>query len=102
MEPMALEALPRRAEVQVLQIGDAALAGLPGEPICEVGLATESALRDAGIAEPITIGLANDYVGYILNAKEYGHGGYEVDQRSFYGPTLGERIAEFAAEAVAP
>ena len=100
MEPMALEALPRFAEVQALRIGDVALAGLPGEPICEVGLATEAALREAGVAEPITVGLANDYIGYILNAKEYAHGGYEVDQRSFYGPTLGERIAQFAREAV--
>lgn len=96
MEPMALEALPRHAELQVLRIGDAALAGLPGEPICEVGLAAEAALRDAGVAEPITVGLANDYIGYILNAKEYAHGGYEVDQRSYYGPTLGERIAELS------
>jgi hypothetical protein len=102
MEPMALEALPRHAEVQVLRIGDAALAGLPGEPICEVGLAAEAALRDAGVPEPITVGLANDYIGYILNAKEYAHGGYEVDQRSYYGPTVGDRVAEFAEMAVTP
>ena len=37
---------------------------------------------------------------YIVNAKEYAHGGYEVDQRSYYGPTLGDRIAEWAAQAV--
>lgn len=100
MLPMALEALPRHAEMQVLRIGDIALAGLPGEPICEVGLAAEAALREAGVPEPITIGLANDYIGYILNAKEYAHGGYEVDQRSYYGPTLGDRITEFAGTLI--
>lgn len=100
MEPMAMEVLPRHAEIQILQIGDIALTGVPGEPICEVGRATEAALKDAGVPEPIVIGLANDYIGYILNAKEYAHGGYEVDQRSYYGPTLGKRIAESAAGAV--
>ncbi len=100
MLPMALEALPRHAEIQVLRIGEIALVGLPGEPICEVGLAAEAALRDAGIREPIAVGLANDYLGYILNEKEYAHGGYEVDQRSYYGPTLGTRIAQFAAAAI--
>jgi hypothetical protein len=101
MEPMAMEVLPRQAEIHVLRIGDVGLAGLPGEAICEVGLATEAALREAGVAEPITVGLANDYIGYIVNEKEYAHGGYEVDQRSYYGPTLGARIAAFAAKAVA-
>jgi hypothetical protein len=99
MHPMALEALPRHAELQQLRVGDAVLAALPGEPICEVGLATEAALHDTGAPEPIVIGLANDYIGYILNAKEYAHGGYEVDSRSYYGPTLGERIAEYSAKS---
>lgn len=100
MEPMALEALPRHAEIQLLRIGDTALVGLPGEPIIEVGLATEAAVRAAGIPNPIVLGLANDYIGYILNEKEYAHGGYEVDSRSYYGPTLGARIAEFAGGLV--
>jgi hypothetical protein len=72
--------------------------GVPGEPICEVGRAVEEAVRKAGIEQPITVGLSNDYIGYIVNAKEYAHAGYEVDQRSYYGPTLGERIAEAAGE----
>ena len=47
----------------------------------------------------LTIGLANDYLGYIVNEKEYPHGGYEVDERSYYGPGLGSLLAAKAGEA---
>jgi len=93
---MAKEQLPRRAEIQLIQLGDWAFVGLPGEPVCAVGWATEAWIRNAGFSEAIVIGLANDYVGYILNAQEYGHGGYEVDLRSYYGPGLGSFIGREA------
>ncbi len=98
-EPLALAALPRQAEIQVLRIGDTALAGLPGEPICEVGLDTHKQVAAAGFKNVLTIGLANDYLGYIVNEKEYLHGGYEVDERSYYGPGLGSLLASKAGEA---
>lgn len=101
MEPLALEALPRRAELQQFRIGDAVLVALPGEPIQEVGAATERGVAALGAKYAITVGLANDYVGYILNEKEYGHGGYEVDSRSFYGPGLGDFIARETAKSAA-
>ena len=44
---------------------------------------------------------AHDHIGYIVNEKEYGHGGYEVDSRSYYGPGLGAFIATHAAETAA-
>jgi hypothetical protein len=98
-EPAAKEALPKQAEIQVLRIGDVALAGLPGEPICEVGMETQKQVAAVGFKNALTIGLANDYVGYIVNEKEYPHGGYEVDQRSYYGPGLGAFLASKAGEA---
>jgi neutral ceramidase len=98
-EPVAKEALPRQAEVQVLRIGDVALAGLPGEPICEVGMDTQKQVAAAGFKHALTIGLSNDYLGYIVNEKEYPHAGYEVDDRSYYGPGLGSFLASKAGEA---
>ena len=98
-EPLARAALPKRAEIQVLRIGDTALAGLPGEPICEVGVDTQKQVAAAGFKSVLTIGLANDYLGYIVNEKEYPHGGYEVDERSYYGPGLGSLLAAKAGEA---
>ena len=98
-EPAAKEALPKKAEIQVLRIGDTALAGLPGEPICEVGMETQKQVKAAGFKNALTIGLANDYLGYIVNEKEYPHGGYEVDERSYYGPGLGNFLASNAGQA---
>lgn len=99
MAQAALDALPRKAAIQIIRIGDIALVGLPGEPICEVGIETRRRVESAGAKHVIIIGLANDYIGYILNEKEYKHGGYEVDSRSYYGPNLGEFIAAQAGEA---
>jgi len=98
-EPLARAVLPKQAEIQVLRIGDTALAGLPGEPICEVGVDTQKQVAAAGFKNVLTIGLANDYLGYIVNEKEYPHGGYEVDERSYYGPGLGSLLAAKAGEA---
>lgn len=90
----AQEALPKQAPLQVLRIGPVALAGLPGEPIMEVGQAVEKKLKEIGVEHPIAVGLSNDYIGYIVNEKEYAHGGYEVESRSYYGPGLGTFLAE--------
>ncbi len=87
-------ALPRRAELHLLRIGPAVLAGLPGEPLLAVGQAVEQRLEREGFTLPLAVGLANDYIGYIVNETEYAHGGYEVESRSYYGPGLGAFMAE--------
>ena len=89
----AQAALPRHAELQVFRLGQTALVGLPGEPILEVGQAVAQHLSAQGFTRVIVLGLANDYIGYLVNEKEYAHGGYEVDSRSYYGPGLGTFIA---------
>jgi len=98
----ALEALPRTAEIHVLQVGTAAVVGLPGEPILEVGRAAKQGVGALGFEQVVVVGLASDYIGYIVNEKEYAHGGYEVDARSYYGPGLGAFIAANAAKTAEP
>jgi hypothetical protein len=64
------------AELQVLRLGNAVLAGIPGEPFCRMG----KAIRD--LAAPLTgipVGYANGYVGYIVPPESWARGGYEVD-----------------------
>ncbi|MCC7492999.1 MAG: hypothetical protein IT204_11645 [Fimbriimonadaceae bacterium] len=60
--------------LQVLRIGEVALAGLPGEVFAEVGLALKAASP-----YPVTmpIGLANDTVGYVAPDEQLAVGGYE-------------------------
>jgi hypothetical protein len=93
----AQEALPKQTSLQLLRIGPVTLAGLPGEPIMEVGQAVEKKLKEMGVEHPLAVGLANDYIGYIVNEKEYAHGGYEVESRSYYGPELGRFMVEHIA-----
>jgi neutral ceramidase len=99
MGPFAIEALPRKAEIQAFAINGVAMVTVPGEPICEVGLDATKRVEALGFKHAIVIGLANDYIGYVVNEKEYAHAGYEVDSRSYYGPGLGTFIAENAAKA---
>jgi hypothetical protein len=64
------------AELQVMRLGKAVLAGIPGEPFCRMG----QAIRE--LAEPligIPVGYANGYVGYIVPPDSWARGGYEVD-----------------------
>ncbi|GMV94289.1 MAG: hypothetical protein AMXMBFR82_40670 [Candidatus Hydrogenedentota bacterium] len=96
----ALEALPRTADLRMLRIGGTVLVGLPGEPIGPVGVAVEAAVLEEGFEDAIVLGLASDYVGYIVNEAEYAHGGYEVDLRSYYGPGLGNFFVEEVGNAV--
>ena len=94
----ALEGLPRNAEIQIFRIGSTAMVGLPGEPLLEVGQAVQQSVRAQGFEKVVILGLANDYIGYLVNEKEYAHGGYEVESRSYYGPGLGAFLAEQAAK----
>jgi len=94
----AKEGLPRKAEIQLFKIGPVVLVGLPGEPILEVGQAVEHAVAAHDFETVIAVGLSNDYIGYLVSEKEYAHGGYEVESRSYYGPGLGKFLAEQAAK----
>ena len=64
------------AELQVMRLGNAVVAGVPGEPFCRMG----KAIRE--VAVPligIPVGYANGYVGYIVPPESWVRGGYEVD-----------------------
>lgn len=93
--------LPRNAELHLLQIGDTVLVGLPGEPLLVTAQTVEKRVIGAGYASAIVIGLANDYIGYLVNDTEYAHGGYEVESRSYYGPGLGAFLADEAGKLAA-
>lgn len=63
------------AELQVMRLGNAVLAGIPGEAFCRMG----KAIRE--MAAPLTgvpVGYANGYVGYIVPPESWARSGYEV------------------------
>ncbi len=93
------ELIPTQAEVGLLVVGDLLLVGIPGEPIAAIGLEIERRARDLGFRHPVVIGLANDFIGYILTPEEYSQGGYEATV-SFFGPDLGTVIVSKTVAAL--
>jgi len=80
--------------VQVLRIGAAAIASMPGEPFAEIGVAVKK-------ASPFPVTMFCGYSSgegaeYFPTASEYEFGGYEV-QRTPYAPGTDRKIiAEFS------
>ncbi|HZS85872.1 MAG TPA: neutral/alkaline non-lysosomal ceramidase N-terminal domain-containing protein [Chloroflexota bacterium] len=93
---------PPTAEIQVLQVGPAVLAGLPGEIFVQLGLT----LKDAWRERPAFVcGYTNGLVGYVPTREAYAEGGYEVTvaQRARLlplAPEAGERMVATALALV--
>ncbi len=66
---------PQEAEVQVLRLGDLAIASNPGEMFTEWGLRIKG-----GSTAPHTFvsELTNGWIGYLLNEGGFAEGGYEA------------------------
>jgi hypothetical protein len=79
------------AETQVIRLGDAALAALPGEFFTEYGLQ----LKEKSPARyTLPIGLANGALGYIPTPEALTQGGYEAQTWRYnqYDSESGPRI----------
>ena len=83
----------RETWLQVLLIGDVAIAGVPAEFFTQLGLdiKNRSPFRYTYIAE-----LANDWIGYLPNREGHKLGGYQVwtGYHSYAEPGTGERIVD--------
>lgn len=79
-----------RAETTALAIGDAVLVGLPGEVLCEMGMAIKSAFSADSC---FVASLVNDCPGYIPNDLAYEQGGYEPEWTPFARGSEGAIVA---------
>jgi len=91
LEALLHQLFPSTAALMAMQVGDLVLLAVPGEPIAQIGLALKAHARRAGAKQVAIVGLANDYIGYILTPEEYREGGYEATV-SFYGDQLGPTL----------
>ncbi len=84
---------PYKAEIQLVRIGNSVLTGIPGEPLCEMGLKIKEMFKPL---VSIPTGYANGYLGYIASKAEWEKGGYEVDLGPWakVGPEAYEQILE--------
>jgi len=79
-------------EIQMLQVGEGGILGLPGEPFASLG----RAIRARSPFQHLLIAaLANDFgaISYIGDREAYGLGGYEIAFTPI-GPGAGETLVE--------
>ncbi len=89
---------PESSYLGVLKIGELVAVGIPGELTSSLGLQVKNALKDAKAGHPIIVGLANEWISYMLPPEEFHQGGYEPGV-SFYGEQLGPMVVAQAIEA---
>jgi neutral ceramidase len=78
-------------EIQVFRLGDTAtMCAIPAELFVELGLETKRRLRRMN---PLVVGCANGYVGYVLTEEAHRQGGYE-SLSTFFESDAGTRIVE--------
>lgn len=85
----------RTTWVQAVLIGEVAIVGVPAEYFTVLGqdIKRRSPFRYTYVAE-----LANDWIGYLPDAKAFGLGGYQTwtGLHSYAEPGTGERVADAA------
>lgn len=72
-----------QAKCAVIRLGPVALIGLPGEAVHNVALDIRAQALKMGVANPVIVGLANDWIGYITDPETYREGGYEAGATLF-------------------
>lgn len=104
---LPLRSFPRVMPLQVLVIGDTAVAGLPFEITREAGRRLRAAAEDSldesfGVAHVAVSSVCNEYYGYVTTPEEYSVQFYEGGH-TLYGPRtldfLCAHLSEVAAAA---
>ena len=80
-------------KLQVLRIGDLALAGIPGEPFVEIGLDLK---KRSPFGTTAVVGLANAYHGYLPTPRHHDLAGYETwrSRWSYLEPDASAKITD--------
>lgn len=86
-------------EVSLIQIGDVALATVPGELLPSLGFELRDAMRERlGVGSPFILGLANDELGYILASDQFDLPLYEYEASMSVGREIGPAVIENLVE----
>ncbi len=94
LDAMLMSLFPTSTQTLSVRLGDLQIVGVSGEMTAELGMEVKKQVAAATGAKYVVIGgLADEWVSYILSAKEYQKGGYEATI-SFYGETLGPTVTE--------
>jgi hypothetical protein len=89
LDPALLDASGKlTTETNLVRIGPAWLATVPGEILPKLGLEIKQMLLAAGAHLPIVIGLANDELGYILPAEDFIYPENPLEPGDHYEETM--------------
>jgi hypothetical protein len=91
----SMQGRERKTWVQAIVVGDIALVGVPGEFFTVLG---QEIKRRSPYRYTYVFELANDYVGYIPDARAYERGGYQTGTglHSFLEKGSGEAVVDAA------
>jgi len=83
----------RKTWLQVMRIGDVAIAGVPAEYFTKLGIDIK---RRSPFRHTIVAELANDWIGYLPDRAAFGLGGYQTwtGFHSYADPATGEAVAD--------
>lgn len=82
----------RKSWLQVIQVGDMAFVGIPGELFAELGMEIK---RRSPFRYTYVVGIANDYIGYLPDKEAYTLGGYQTWAGPNYSePGTGEMLVD--------
>jgi neutral ceramidase len=90
---------PDSASITAFRIGSLAVVGVPGEPTSHLGRRIKESGIALGFHSVLVVSHVNGWIGYILDAGDYGRGGYEATL-SFYGPGEGDEVVVAAVTAL--
>jgi len=76
-----------------LRLDNVVFAALPGEGITYIGQQVKAAGKALGFTHTFVIGLANDYMGYVVTPGEFNNGGYEA-MATMFGKNTGTIVVD--------
>jgi hypothetical protein len=85
--------LPTYSYISQIKVGDILYLSWPGEASTQLGYNLQAVARQKGAADPIILGLANDYMTYFTTKSEYKEKAYDSCS-TIYGWESGDRIIE--------
>ena len=84
---------PKKSLLHVVRLGEFVFPAIPGELGSEVGFEIEDQIRAINL-QPIIIGYANDYLGYVIPHRHYKNRKFYEARASFYGKKMDWYIQE--------
>ncbi len=89
--PDRASSAPRQTPVSAARVGERVFMTTPGEFSIELGRRIRTALHEAGQADVVIVGYAQEYTGYSLPEDDWWRGGYEASG-ALWGPKQGDYL----------